>query len=123
MKPLPDHIRAHREKCERAKRETGCFTWLHESGWEGVRRLGADQLAHIAASSPAIVRALLDVAEAAEAMDHSVNHNYWDGLCPDDVDGWQRRNDECPACRLLAKKDRALAALHAAYEAGERSKT
>lgn len=51
----------------------------------------------------ALVRDLRDVAAGA------IRHEYM-GACPDAVQGYDTRDPECDACRVLLRADAALAA-------------
>ena len=37
----------------------------------------------------------------------TIPHRY-EGLCPDGVDGWHRRDPKCPACDVLSRADRVI---------------
>jgi hypothetical protein len=41
-----------------------------------------------------------------------LKHRYADGLCPDEIEGWDTRDPLCWACKCL---DRTLAAFNALY--------
>lgn len=49
-----------------------------------------------------VVQDLIDVGSG------KITHSY-NGLCPDDVEGFDTRDDECPACRILIAAQRLIA--------------
>ena len=46
--------------------------------------------------------------ECIPILNDTIKHNWGSGLCPDGVDGHDRRNPDCPVCRVLIKIESLL---------------